>query len=210
MNDYFWYTFPTVGYIEYKFTDDQLLPIRNEINNIKNNFKTRTQVNETLAGNIRKEYELEESKKYIEELILPFCSNFDKHFNYTTSFNTVSKKTPLILDQCWVNFQEKYEFNPTHNHGGILSFVIWINIPYVFEEEYLASPGLHSNSPSPGSFEFVYSDCITGIKTIKINVDKNMENTMVLFPSKLLHHVYPFYTTTDYRISISGNFKFST
>jgi len=31
-----------------------------------------------------------------------------------------------------------------------------------------------------------------------------------MFPSLLAHCVYPFYTSDDYRISISGNIKFDS
>ena len=206
-----WYTFPTVaGFIKYKFTDEELTPIKTEINKIKNNFNEHTQANRTLAGNIKKEYVLEESKPYLQQLLAPVCEEYDKQFNYTQKCNVVSKKPELALDHCWVNFQQKHEFNPTHNHSGVLSFVLYINIPYSYEEEYNASPGINSNNPSPGSFDFVYSDCIAGLRTYKINIDKTMENTLLLFPSKLLHHVYPFFTKDDYRISVAGNFYVNT
>ena len=208
MREYFWHTFPTLGFIEYKFTDDELVPLKTEIDKIKNNFKTSTQANKKLAGNIKKEYVLEESKIHLQQLILPVCAEFNKQFDYTNQC-VVSKNPELTLDQCWVNFQQKGEFNPTHNHTGILSFVLYINIPYSYEEEFIASPGKHSNSPSPGSFDFVYSDCTGGLKTHKINIDKKMKNTLLLFPSKLLHHVYPFFTSDDYRISVSGNFYYN-
>jgi len=29
-----------------------------------------------------------------------------------------------------------------------------------------------------------------------------------MFPSQLIHAVYPFYTSDEYRISVSGNIKF--
>jgi hypothetical protein len=35
-----------------------------------------------------------------------------------------------------------------------------------------------------------------------------MENTLLLFPAKLTHAVYPFYSSDDYRISVSGNVVF--
>ena len=31
---------------------------------------------------------------------------------------------------------------------------------------------------------------------------------ILLFPSEMYHGVYPFYTSDDYRISVSGNFNF--
>ena len=35
MREYFWHTFPTLGFIEYKFTDDELVPIKTEIDKIQ-------------------------------------------------------------------------------------------------------------------------------------------------------------------------------
>jgi hypothetical protein len=39
-------------------------------------------------------------------------------------------------------------------------------------------------------------------------VDNTWEGKMALFPADLNHIVYPFYTSEDYRISISGNVGF--
>ena len=36
-------------------------------------------------------------------------------------------------------------------------------------------------------------------------IDKSWEGVMILFPADTAHQVYPFYTSDDYRISISGN-----
>ena len=36
-------------------------------------------------------------------------------------------------------------------------------------------------------------------------VDKTWEGMMLMFPSKLHHSVYPFYTSDEKRISVSGN-----
>ncbi|BCU96073.1 MAG: hypothetical protein CM15mV11_1480 [Caudoviricetes sp.] len=38
-----------------------------------------------------------------------------------------------------------------------------------------------------------------------IPLDKNYEWKMVLFPSRMYHGVNPFYTSDEYRVSISGN-----
>jgi len=38
-----------------------------------------------------------------------------------------------------------------------------------------------------------------------LNVENGWEGRVVMFPAKLLHVVYPFYTSNGYRISIAGN-----
>ena len=41
-----------------------------------------------------------------------------------------------------------------------------------------------------------------------IDVDKSFEGKMLMFPAKLQHLVYPFYTSDKERITVSGNIKF--
>ena len=38
-----------------------------------------------------------------------------------------------------------------------------------------------------------------------LNMEKNIEGIMVMFPSRLNHQVFPFYNNKDTRVSISGN-----
>ena len=37
-------------------------------------------------------------------------------------------------------FSKKYEYNPPHVHHGVLSYVIWHNIPYNDESEAELGP----------------------------------------------------------------------
>ena len=41
-------------------------------------------------------------------------------------------------------------------------------------------------------------------------MNSDMEGTMLLFPAKLTHQVYPFYNCDEDRISISGNITLNT
>jgi hypothetical protein len=205
-----YFLLPNVGYFETKFTNEQLQPIRNEVNNIKKNFNKNVDKkwNSKLVGNIKREFVLSESHSYIEQMMMPLVEAYDEQFNFIKDFNFQTKDTPVKLLNVWVNYQKKYEFNPTHHHSGFLSFVIWLSVPYNIEDEILYSPGNESNAPSSGMFEFVYSTTNNSIKTFQIPIDKNMVNNCILFPSSFNHRVYPFFTSDDYRISISGNFVF--
>ena len=197
------------GAISAKFSESDLAPIKNEINNIQNNFELyeKQKYNKELAGNIKREYQLVKSKDYTEQLLIPLVSAYDKEFDYLKDFNISTGSVPIILHRCWVNFQKKYEFNPAHSHGGILSFVIWTNVPYDMEEERKLSPGAKSNFDMAGKFSFLYNDTVGGIKSCNIPVDKSVENNIVIFPSNFLHMAYPFFSSDGYRISVSGNFK---
>ena len=200
------------GFIRAKFSESDLAPIKNEINNIQNNFELyeAQKYNKYLAGNIKREYQLIESKKHIEKLLMPLVGAYDRDFNYMKQLNIMTADVPIVLDLCWVNFQKKYEFNPPHNHSGVYSFVIWTNVPYDMEEERKLSPGAESNSNTAGFFSFLYHDISGRIKPFTIPIDKSMENNIVFFPSDFFHMVYPFFSSDGYRISVSGNFKLKT
>lgn len=210
MIDYQWTAFPTIGYIKAKLTEESLLPVINEINLLKNNKSLSNDriANKSLAGQIKQEYDLIDSKPYLENLILPYIKGFDNTFKYGKSVDVLTKNLPIKLHTAWVNFQEKYEHNPLHNHSGIYSFVIWKTIPYDIELEKNLHPGKNSEGCTAGIFEFVYSNTVGGIYTQRIEVSKKDENTLLVFPAKLFHQVYPFYTSNDIRVSISGNFAY--
>jgi hypothetical protein len=200
------------GFMSAKFSESDLAPIKTEINNIQNNFEVyeSQKFNKGLAGNIKQEYKLIETKQYMEKLLMPIVVAYDTEFNYIKNFGVITHAVPFALDSCWVNFQKKYEFNPAHNHTGLLSFVIWTNVPYDIEEELKLSPGAESNYNSAGMFSFLYNDTTGRINPFNIPIDKNMENNLVLFPSNFYHMVYPFFTSDGYRISVSGNFLLKT
>ena len=120
----------------------------------------------------------------------------------------------LFLTDFWINFQRKHEYNPVHFHTGLFSFVIWHEIPYLIEEEEKLGPGTFDNSSSNtncnGHFEFILPNVehpFSSFKQLRFPVDKKWNGMICLFPSKLNHQVYPFYTSDNYRITISGNIQ---
>ena len=44
-----------------------------------------------------------------------------------------------------------------------------------------------------------------GVALDTLDVDKSFEGKVMFFRSDQMHTVYPFYTTDDYRITVSGN-----
>lgn len=201
-------SFYNFGYLKGKFSDKELLPIWNEVNKIQQNFSTSKTANDTLAGNIEKEYELYDCKQYTQELVLPYVNQYDQKFNFFSRMVMLTNHRPIVIDRLWVNFQKKYEFNPFHDHTGFLSFVLWLQIPYTIEDENKYSPGRNSNKPCGGQFEFHYNTIVGEMASHHVPTERSEENTLLLFPAKLPHSVYPFYTSDDYRITVSGNFRF--
>lgn len=199
--------FPNFGYMIHKFSSEDLKPLSEEVDDIKTNFYKSNPYNKDLAGHIRHEYELVNCRKYIEDLVFPLVVEYNKQTKYLDSVSILNKPLPISLTNLWVNFQRKYEFNPVHNHAGLMSFVIWKKIPYDINEELKYFSGVKPGQNRTSMFAFVFTDSLGNIQTKEIAVDKTMENVICLFPSKLNHCVYPFYTSDDYRISVSGNFK---
>lgn len=191
------------------FSSHELLPLREEINNMLRNPIDFKEANEGLAGHLEKEYETSEDvNAYLETLIQPLVETYNRSWpEYLHKFDILTKSLKLRLHNSWVNIQKKHEFQPLHNHNGVFSFVIWMQIPYSAEVEASQPWSYRANMPSAGQFEIFFTDTIGGLRSEKIPVDKRFENHILFFPSSMYHCVYPFYTSDDYRISVSGNIK---
>ena len=204
MEHIYWQNFDNLGIIKSHFNIEELQPIVDEIDKIQNNFSGAVAANKNLSGNIKREFLLKECKSYLETILSPLVFAHQSNYAYLSSINVLKKPVPIKLDSIWVNFQQKHEFNPIHRHDGILSFVIWINLPYKIEDEYAMFPD--SRTQDAANFNFVYSNALGIIEMHKIPADKTYEGEVILFPAGLNHCVHPFYTSDEYRISVSGNF----
>ena len=200
--------FPNTGIYITQLTQEQLKPIHDEINSIMNDWNRNEKHNQWLAGQIEKEYALTDCYEHLESLLIPIVKEYDLENDFVDQLQVLSRPAPLYLTRSWVNFQKKGEWNPPHGHHGILSFVIWIKIPYLFKDEEQAGPGKDSANSLAGKFSMQYTDILGQIRYWHINADKTHEGTIILFPSKLQHMVHPFFTSDEYRISVSGNIKF--
>ncbi len=166
----------------------------------------RRNMSDALAGNISSSLALEEDVTFSSTVLYPICKHIIDS-NIDTLGPELHPSAPDVsLDiEWWVNFQKQLEFNPQHNHAGILSFVIWMQIPTDWREQHTIPSAKVSNSPAASDFQFTYTDIVGNIKAHPIYMDKSMEGTMVVFPAHLSHSVYPFYDCDEERISIAGN-----
>lgn len=163
----------------------------------------------TLAGNIEESYNinLNDSDLFdVQNYLINICSRYERQselmrFERSVLFDSYE----LRLDRLWTNYQKKYEFNPLHDHTGVYSFVVWVKIPYNFRQEYKQNLCKNSNTKCAGAFAFYYTNVLGEMEEHLIELDQTYEKQIIVFPSKLNHMVYPFYTSDDYRISISGN-----
>tara|TARA_R100001510_G_C7567046_1_gene144941 strand:- start:76 stop:657 length:582 start_codon:yes stop_codon:yes gene_type:complete len=169
--------------------------------------KASISCNSYLAGNIKKQFAIPNAKKH---LISFLASVIDKNRQEFKTYDDaiellIDRENQLELTELWVNFQKKYEFNPVHDHAGLYSFVIWHKIPYLIEEEYKHFPETKEGWCKAGNFSFIFINQMGRIVTNDLPVDKTWEGKIALFPARLHHVVYPFYSSNDYRVTISGN-----
>ena len=206
------YTFPNLGYLHHELKKEEISILLDEIEQMqKNNFCGYIPKNESLAGNIEREFLLSErSRLELKNIVLPLIETYDETFNYTQSIAILTKNCPFVLSNAWVNFQKKYEYNPIHHHSGIFSYVIWTKVPYDIENEMKNPSSRNSSSNIPGYFNFHFINTLGEMVSQHFPVDKTWENQMFFFPAKLSHSVNPFFTSDDYRISVSGNIMLDT
>lgn len=198
----------------FKLNEEELKPILDEIKDIESDFSKAIPYNLDLAGNIKKEYSLTNCKSHIETLLTPLVEQYEQMNNilgHTPELDIISKRRrSMKLNQIWVNFQQKGEFNPIHRHAGILSFVLWIKIPFTRKQELDFQKQIPEHANHAGIFNMLHSDFFGNPTTINIAVDSEFDGSGILFPARTLHSVDPFYSTDEYRISVSGNFTFDT
>jgi len=151
-------------------------------------------MNSRLAGALDQQSSLSEWKYEcpgLEEYLLDRVNGI-WDWVYTTcpwEFNKTKDITRFIrLHNLWVNYQKKDQYNPVHVHSGVVSFVIFVDIPYGPEER--------DNFYSDGAFQ---------LEKEVLPVDSSWNGTLLMFPSTTNHAVYPFRSTNKERTTVSGN-----
>jgi len=194
---------PNVGLTQGRIPSEIYQTLNKEIVEIHANDKDIVRMNPSLAGQITKEYQITKSlpilNPFLEEMAREYQKNWGSDITNLHSNN-------LKVESVWVNMQKKLEVNPLHNHDGTLSFVAWLHLPFKLEDERNMENCKNSRTVELAStFQFVYSTALGTIANCPMFVEQGWEGKIVMFPSKLLHIVYPFQTSDDYRISIAGN-----
>ena len=193
---------PNVGLTEGKIPPEIYQALNKEIVDIHNDDSNTMKMNKTLAGQITKEYQITKSLPLLNPYLEEMGRAYQKHWNfYSKEFNQ-----DLKVESVWVNMQKKLEVNPLHNHDGTLSFVAWLHVPFKLEDERNVENCKNSRTVELAStFQFVYTTALGTIANCPMFVESGWEAKIIMFPAKLLHIVYPFQTSDEYRISIAGN-----
>ena len=213
MNTIQTYSFKTFieesGWLEIDLESFVMEKLKNYIEAAK---QTPVSLNEQLAGNISKSLRLEDKNNWFwQNVLIEVIGRFNEHYpEHINDYAVLSENAPYFLHSFWVNFQKQHEFNPSHTHEGIWSFVIWVKIPTDWKEQHALPISANSNTPCASSFHFLHSSMMGQVKNTWYHLDKESEGKMLFFPAKLNHQVMPFYNCDEERISISGNIRIDT
>ena len=194
---------PNIGLTNGKIPPNIYQALNKEIVDINNDDSNTFKMNEVLAGQITKEYQITKSRELLDPFLEEMGRAYQKEWYY---FDEKDLNKDLKVESVWVNMQKKLEVNPLHNHDGTLSFVAWLHVPFKLEDERNMPNCKNSRTVELAStFQFVYTTALGTIANCPMFVESGWEAEIVMFPAKLLHMVYPFQTSDDYRISIAGN-----
>ena len=157
-------------------------------NNLLTDEEKRKQLNasNTLVGKVSEEIFLE--KEFVEKTLLKPIYDLSKEFVSKNENITIKS---LIIDSCWIVRQFESEYNPVHSHSGSLSGVLYLKVP---EEKINQKDGAITFINSPNAF------LLNGHKTFVPE-----KGDIFIFPSYLLHTVYPIRKNNSERRSLAFN-----
>ena len=152
---------------------------------------------QSLAGVIDKEikvYKSDMEKAGVDQLIESCVKSYVVHCAKNHGMFDETHIFESHINSAWIVSQYENEYNPAHNHTGCdISAVIYLKVPDVKGRRNLESKkGKHDND---GDISFIHSamgnrnfDVFEkGVMTIQPT-----SGLLVMFPSYLLHTVYPF------------------
>lgn len=203
-------TLPNIGYIIDDVPEKLFFSLKEECE-IANKARYDTLIKKEIfisgltSKGVTKHYYLQKNLDEFFEFIFHMCSLYQKEFpDYMSKLKILSNNVPFYFQKPWINIQEKYEYLPIHSHDGVFSYVIWMKIPYDINQE------IKNEHQKTSKFEFIYNDIVGNICNFDIPIDSNYEGKIMMFPSSLNHCVYPFCSSNENRISISGNILLDT
>ena len=150
-----------------------------------------------LAGNVQQEFRLDfefMKKNNWAEFLGKSCQKW-----LSEGHNISIKKFEIISS--WIVRQFKNEYNPIHYHGGHISGVGYLKVPMDMGSTVQKEKKIHYNGKLvliDGSKKFLCNP--TYVITPKVG-------DFYLFPSYMMHTVYPFSDTLEERRSVSFNAK---
>jgi len=181
---------PAIG--KYKISEKLIKTINDHIDNI---LKDQNKIDElyhgkNLAGEIK--YEIKLTNDFINDsLYVPI-----KDIVYNFIKSTLNKEFKSFeIKSSWAVCQFESDYNPIHWHDGHLSGVMYTKIPKDFGSSYKE---VNKN----GNIAFIHGS--TQLTASSVYDVKPETGDLFIFPSNMMHTVYPFFSEEERR-SVSFN-----
>jgi len=181
---------PAIG--KYKISENLIKTINDHIDNI---LKDQNKIDElyhgkNLAGEIK--YEIKLTNDFIiDSLYVPI-----KDIVYNFIKSTLNKEFKSFeIKSSWAVCQFESDYNPIHWHDGHLSGVMYTKIPKDFGSSYKE---VNKN----GNIAFIHGS--TQLTASSVYDVKPEIGDLFIFPSNMMHTVYPFFSEEERR-SVSFN-----
>ena len=181
---------PAIG--KYKISDKLVDTINKHIDFILDDQNKIDELyhGKNLAGEIK--YEIKLTKEFIDLNLYNPIKNIV--YNFVKSTLNKELKT-LEVKSSWAVCQFENDYNPIHWHDGHLSGVMYTKIPQDFGSSYKA---VNKN----GNIAFIHGS--TQLTAASVYDVRPEVGDLFIFPSNLMHTVYPFFSEEERR-SVSFN-----
>ena len=193
--------FPNLGYVRSTVEESQIKELRAWVDRIDDSTQT---IDHSHVGVIEREYEIthQPAKDELSNILGPMCAKYceDMHFSY--------ESRPMGLGTAWCNLQQQGEYFAAHTHVGLLSFALWLEVPFTQAEEEAWRKARGKSGRETASFQFHYTDALGRITPNVLEVDRSWEREIIVFPGEMMHSVTPYYSTTARRVVVSGNIEY--
>lgn len=181
---------PAIG--KYKISNDLIGAINNHIDMILEDQEKIEELyhGKNLAGEIK--YEIKLSREFIDSNLYNPIRNIVNNF----VLSTMNKELKSFeIKSSWAVCQFESDYNPIHWHDGHLSGVMYTKIPKNFGSSYKK---INKN----GNIAFIHGATqLTAASVYDVSPELG---DIYVFPSNLMHTVYPFFSDEERR-SVSFN-----
>jgi len=149
-----------------------------------------------------KQWEISDQDYWFEDTIIrPAVGAYIQRWGLPAKMQTTHEHG-LIFSRLWVRASTRHDYQSLHDHQSVLTFVLWMNIPFNSKIERNIQAGFR---PEAGDVILQYHDTCGSVQQMTWHISKECSGQMIMFPSNWQHIVYPHHSTDEFRIAVAGD-----